>query len=116
MHLALDLDDTITTWPDAFRLFAQAVRSAGGTVTIITLRREREPAISDLARYEIPYDRLETLPQDRTIDVFEWKAERCSELAVDVLIDDMPEIANLIAPATLVLIPRDPSLGTLTYS
>ena len=115
MHLALDLDDTITAWPDAFRLFAQAVRSAGGTVTIITLRRDREPAIADLAHYEIPYDRLETLPQERTRGVFEWKAEVCSELSVDVLIDDMPEIANLIAQRTLVLVPRDPSLGSLTY-
>jgi hypothetical protein len=115
MHLALDLDDTITAWPAAFKLFAQAVRSAGGTVTIITLRREREAAIADLARHEVPYDRLETPPEDRTRNVFEWKAERCRDLAVDVLIDDMPEIANLIAQRTLVLVPRDPSLGSLTY-
>jgi hypothetical protein len=115
MHLALDLDDTITTWPDALRVFAQAARNAGGTVTIITLRRDQESAVADLARYEITYDRLETLPQDRTRRVFEWKAEVCRDLGVDVLVDDMPEIANLIEPRTLVLVPRDPSLGLLTY-
>jgi hypothetical protein len=69
----------------------------------------------DLERLGIGYDALETLPQGRTAKLFAWKGERCRALAVDVLVDDMPENAAEVDPAVLVLVPRDPALGRLTY-
>ena len=115
MICAFDLDDTITACPPFFAFLARALRSAGHQVHVLTLRRDREIATSDLARLGVEFDELETLPSTWTADPAAWKAGRCRELKVDVLVDDSLEIAGLVDHRTFVLVPRDPSLGVLTY-
>src|SRR5205085_1199063 len=73
-------------------------------------------AANDLAEVHVEYDHLEVLPASWPGDPAAWKAKRCQELAVDVLVDDSVEVARLVGPGTFVLVPRDSTLGFLTYS
>lgn len=116
MICALDLDDTVTACPAFFSLLARALRAGGHKVFVLTLRRDPALAADDLAELDVDYDDLEVLPASWPGDPAAWKAKRCRELAVDVLVDDSVEIARLVDPGTFVLVPRDPTLGILTYS
>ncbi len=116
MICAFDLDDTITAYPAFFAFMARALRGDGHGVLVLTLRRDRDLAARDLAELGIEFDELEVLPATWTGDPAAWKAGRCRDLKVDVLVDDSVEIAGLVDSATFVLVPRDPSLGFLTYA
>lgn len=105
----------MTVNPPFFRCLAQALRAGGHTVLVLTLRRDRDLAASDLSRLGIDFDTLEVLPASWKGDPAAWKARRCRELSVDVLIDDSLEVAQLVDPRTFVLVPRDPTLGRLVY-
>jgi hypothetical protein len=120
MRVAIDLDDTITAHPGFFAWFAAALRRDGHEVVVMTIRCEsgRPEAEAELRRHGVPWDQLVMLPRDfvRTGGrLWGWKGERCCDLGMDVLVDDMPEIANRVSESVLVLVPRDPSLGALTY-
>ena len=116
MHVALDLDDTITAHPVWFAWLASALRRDRHRITILTFRRDRPTTVADLARLGIAYDALELLPERLDCELFEWKAQRCRALGVDVLVEDMPENANRVDRDVLVLVPRAPALGNLTYA
>lgn len=118
MRVAIDIDQTINASDRSVRFFAfvtAALRAAGHEVVILSLRRGRAGAIRDLAQYGVAYDRLELLPLDFEGDIIAWKVERAEALAVDVLIDDLPDIANRVSDDIFVLVPRDRTMGQLQH-
>ena len=111
MHVAVDIDQTITAAPEFFAWLTRALRRDGHKVSVLSLRRGQEGAKADLARLGVEFDQLELLPLDFEGDIIQWKIDRAVALEVEVLIDDLPEIANRASKDIFVMIPRDLSMG-----
>jgi hypothetical protein len=82
LRIAIDLDGTISEYPDFFRILIDAVRAAGCRVYIVTDRppgTESEVA-SQLAEYGIGYD---------TIKITGEKSSYILREGIDVLFDDV---------------------------
>lgn len=115
MHVVLDIDETITASPAFFAFLARALRREGHRVTVVSLRRCREGADRTLSELAIEHDALETLPMDHAGCVVDWKVERIHALRPDVVVDDLPAIANRVGEGVFVLVPRDLSMGFLAH-
>lgn len=115
MKLGLDIDQTITSYPELFRFMAQAWIAAGGEVHFVTARPETERprtvrelfalgfafAIKDGAHaraanlhmfpdfYLWPYESEEHATRIRE-EAAQWKATTCSLLELTILFDDCP--------------------------
>jgi len=105
MHIAIDIDDTITHAPDFFRLLTRFFEDT--VVTIISFREDEEEARRLPHGLGIRFDRLilsndpeHGCGSDQSLPV--WKAELVGALGVDVFFDDMPEIVHLVEPPTKV--------------
>jgi hypothetical protein len=105
MHIAIDIDETITHAPEFFSALTSAL--AGATITIVTVRDSTDGAEETLRECNIRYDRL-ILSDDpqlgRTGDTeFDaWKAGVINQLRPDIFFDDSPEIIHRIKPPTRV--------------
>lgn len=115
MHVGIDIDETITAAPAFFAFLSRALRREGHRVTILTLRRCREGAETTLRELGISYDTLETLPPEFEGCVVTWKVERVHALGLDVLVDDLTDVANRVRDDVFVLVPRDLEMGFLTH-
>jgi hypothetical protein len=115
MHVALDIDETITAAPIFFAFLARALRRERHRVTVVTIRRCRGGAEETLRKLGIEHDGLVTLPPDYEGCVITWKVEQLHALAVDVVVDDLPAVANRVRDGVLVLVPRDPEMGFLAH-
>jgi len=86
--IGIDLDDTITKYPQFFSQLSQLWISAGGEVYIITFRSSCNPHVEQelLASYGIAYTDVIYANKDD-----DSKAKAIKELGVEVMFDDMPE-------------------------
>ena len=105
MHVALDIDDTITHAPEFFSALTHALTAA--TITILTFRGERDDAEATLLEHRIRYDRLicstdSEHPCLPGVTMGPWKAGVVRAIGADVFFDDAPEIVHLIEPPTRV--------------
>lgn len=114
MRIVIDVDETITAMPPFFAWLTAALQRDGHTVTILTVRRDREDTARELARIGVTFDALE-VPPPLVEHALGWKIQRARELAPDVIIDDCLDVANAVGPGTLAIVPRDPELGRLDY-
>ena len=82
MNIGIDLDATITAYPEFFSFFSDAMHDKGHTIYIITDRPPEALAeIMDLLeQYDIVYDHIE---------ITEDKASFITEEGIEVLFDDM---------------------------
>lgn len=118
MNVAFDLDDTITRCPEFFAFLSRALKDAGHPVFIISYRTDEESTADALAEFGVAYDEL-ILATDLDLDAqgfYEWKAEMCRRLEIDVFFEDMPEVANRVDDSTVCFVPFDPDLGRMTYA
>jgi hypothetical protein len=92
MKVGIDLDGTITDAPALFSLLTHALLGMeGNEVHIITYRDMlREDVEDDLQRYNIRYTRLHLPKPDD--DAPEWKSRLATELDLDIMFEDSPEI------------------------
>ncbi len=117
MRVAFDVDDTITRCPEFFSLLSRALKAAGHRVFIITYREGSPDTQRELRDWGIEYDTLVT-PTDEELDAhgfFQWKADACRRLKIDIFFEDMPEVINLLDETTIAMMPVDPPLGKVTY-
>lgn len=93
MHLALDIDDTVTAAPAMFSSMARAVKAGGGTVTILhgvkaptVGQSDRDQAQNTLtgSGFTGPVDRLVCVPKPIALNKAMWAKQN----GVDLLIDD----------------------------
>jgi hypothetical protein len=107
--IALDIDDTITLHPAFFAAMSQAMRAAGHTIVIITLRESESLARQDLASMGIVFDRIVCATPDALAEHgYAWKATVCRELGVDVFFEDSPRILSHVDPRTLACLVTQP--------
>jgi hypothetical protein len=107
--IALDIDDTITLHPAFFSAMSRAMREAGHTIVVITLRESEPLARHDLDAWGIAFDRLVcATPSALAEHGYAWKASVCRELGVDVFFEDSPRILSHVDPATLALLVTQP--------
>lgn len=94
MHLALDIDKTITAAPGMFADMARAVRANGGKVTVLHGVKANKVRPADLQAAKAAlltcgftsdlYDALQCVPQPVARNKAAWSAEN----GVDLLIDN----------------------------
>ena len=105
MHIALDIDDTITHAPAFFAAVTHALADA--EITIVTVRERADGSEETLHELGIRYDRLVTSDDPelgRTDDAtyHDWKIRVVTRLRPDVYFDDAPEVVHRIRPPTAV--------------
>jgi hypothetical protein len=100
MNVGLDLDETITEMPWMFSLITTGLKAAGHKVYILTYRdsEERQRTVEELVDHSIVYDQLYVAPAD--VDAPEWKAKMATELHLDVMFDDAPEVLDALPEFT----------------
>lgn len=113
LHIALDIDDTITAAPAFFALLTHALPAA--RVSVLSFRDDEPEARRLLAELGIRYDDLVLIcdPMRGNCDGLpweEWKAGAIAALGADVVFEDMPEVVQLIRPPTKVFMCCDESM------
>lgn len=81
IHLGLDVDGTITEWPEFFRNLS---KSWPGRVSIVSYRSDREKLVDLLNELDVYYDDIHLV---KTMD----KSDTLIELGINVYIDDQDE-------------------------
>lgn len=109
MIVALDIDGTITRCPEFFSLLSKALKAAGHTVLVITFRGDSVDDIAtELEGLGIVFSELITAPMTLFMHNFvTWKASVCTERNVDILFEDMPDVAAAVGPPTIVMLPLE---------
>lgn len=112
VHIALDIDGTITEAPAFFSLLT---RVTDARITVVSFRDDAREARRLLAELAIRYDDLLLIndPERGNLDEApweQWKADAVARLGVDVFFEDMPEVVNLVRPPTKVLMVCDESM------
>jgi uncharacterized HAD superfamily protein len=96
--LGLDLDGVIT---DAPEFFSAWTHSWPGRVVVVTYRKDRGKAISDLEQRNIRFDEVVL------VDRFEEKATVLREKLITIYVDDQPEILKHIPEGIHVMLFRN---------
>ena len=89
----------------------------GHGVYIISYREGQEEVENELREYGISFDEV-ILPRYEDLDhtgFYEWKAETCRRLEIDVFFEDMAEVINELGPPVVAFMPVDRELGRVTY-
>jgi hypothetical protein len=124
MHIGLDLDGTITRCPEFFSVVSKALIAAGHKVYVVTWREDREFTLEDLAEHQITFDQLIMPKQEEIRGVpphewnaaaSRWKAQVCRSMGIDILFEDMPEVANALDRRTAMFLAVDHTFGKLAY-
>ncbi len=97
--LGLDLDGCITDAPEFFSAWSH---SWPGKVFVITYRRDKQKAISDLAEHNIRYDEV------ILVDRFDGKAAVIADKQVTLYVDDQPEMLKNVPVGVHVMLFRNP--------
>ncbi|HEX6813298.1 MAG TPA: hypothetical protein VF384_16885, partial [Planctomycetota bacterium] len=112
MHIALDIDGTITEAPQFFSLLTRTLR--GARVTVVSFRQDDVEARRLLTELDIRYDTLVLINDPELGNRDEpweaWKAGLVARLGVDVFFEDMPEVVRLVRAPTKVFMPCDQSM------
>jgi hypothetical protein len=113
MHIALDIDGTITEAPAFFALLTRI--AADARITILSFRNDEVAARRLLEDLGIRFDAL-VLVNDAAHGIGDaesweaWKAGVVAKLGVDVFFEDMPEVIQLVQPPTKVFMVCDPAM------
>jgi uncharacterized HAD superfamily protein len=98
MKVALDIDGTISEFPEFFALLSTALRAVGHQVVVLTYR--------DPARIEVTKDRLSEwgIEFDELViaSSLEAKGELCRTLGIDLFFDDQDECIATVPENVLV--------------
>jgi len=110
MHFCIDIDDTITYFPEFF--VALSKKLPDSKITIVTFRAERDASEKYLAEIGMRYDDLILSSDDSQgkndgQTLAEWKAGLVNVLKPDVFFEDMPEVVKLIDSEIVVFMPCD---------
>lgn len=113
LHIALDIDGTITEAPAFFALLTRAC--VGARVTVVSFRDDEPAARRLLEELGVRYDDLVLINDaargNRDGRRWEaWKAGVVQQLGVDVFFEDMPEVIKLVRPPTKVFMACDESM------
>jgi hypothetical protein len=112
MNIALDIDGTITVYPEFFAILSRAIRAAGGKVYIITSRSDdeaaREQTRQELAFLRVEFDDLFIIPGGRQGQIpcphskLDWdqkylwqKVNICLDHKVSIVFEDDPKVIAL---------------------
>jgi len=110
MNVALDIDETITKHPEFFAFLSKALMDAGHKVFVVTFRWNREECVRELGFMGICYDELhlaETEEEMRETGFYGWKVQKCKELKIDILFEDMVPVADMLDGDVLTFVPYD---------
>jgi len=116
LKIGLDIDDTITASPVFFSFLSHAVKSAGGSVYVVSTRSNTpevaEETRKELAQHNILFDDLYLLPDAQAaakecpFTRFDWyqkyiwqKAAFCQLHKVDVYFDDDHKVIDIFQEA-----------------
>ena len=101
MKIAIDLDNTITEFPEFFSIFSRAMRREGCRVHIVTNRPEgtENEIVNELNEYRISYDEIQI-----TAD----KAAYIQDQQIDIFFDDTDEYFIDLPESVAVFKPREP--------
>lgn len=108
MKIGLDLDFTITEIPEFFQILSQALILTGHEIHIITYRDNEEKVKQELFSFGITYTKIH-LPT-KAEPVATWKAKVVTELGLDIMIDDAPEVIAALPKSTKKLWLIDPEI------
>jgi hypothetical protein len=118
MRVALDIDDTITRCPPFFSLISKALIAAGHQVFVISYRMDQEAVEQELRHvYDLAFSEV-ILPTSQELDregFYNWKANACRRLEIDIFFEDMPEVINELDPSVVAFMPYDAYFGKVTY-
>lgn len=94
MNIGLDLNDTITAYPQELRWLAGMVLSDGGEVHIITAIKQGNEEFVErkLTAARIKYTKVHIIHFDNYDDIPKLKLPLIEELAIDVYFDDNPAV------------------------
>lgn len=119
MRVAFDIDDTITLCPEFFALISKALMDAGHDVFIISYRMDQQATEEELRNSGIVFREVlllgDTGDECTEVDFYEWKAEMCRKLKIDIFFEDMPEVINELDDSTIAFMPVDRSWGRVEY-
>jgi len=106
LRIAFDIDDTITLSWEFFEVISQALLKSGHDVYIISYRDKegQKDVEEELAHFGIAFTKV-ILPSQEELSesgFYEWKAEVCRRLKVDIFFEDMPEVINCLDDSTTV--------------
>jgi hypothetical protein len=98
MNLGLDLNDTITAFPQELRWLAKLVLDDGGEVHIITAIKKGNDEFVErkLKAARIPYTSIQTVYFEEYTDIAKLKLPVLEALKIDLYFDDNPAV-NLLA-------------------
>ena len=110
VHIAIDIDDTITYAPELFSLLVGSLREA--EIIIVSFRTDRENALLALREHEIRWDRviLANDPEHGAREgqtLVDWKVGVVNQLSPAWFFEDMPEVVSRIKPHIKVFMPCD---------
>jgi len=96
MILGLDYDDTITS----YTLGLSVLANTASTIHVITLNTDvTSELVAKILNYEhhifvhiMPDSAFDTLAED--VGIGKWKANKCKELGVDLMIDDLQSVCD----------------------
>jgi hypothetical protein len=113
MNIGIDLDGTITENPAFFSLITMALVAQNHEVHIVTYRdlADEVATIQELAALNIQYTRLHLPPANAAIAA--WKLKIATEVKLDMMIDDMPEVLESMPASTQRLWFCDPAIYDL---
>ena len=118
MRVALDIDDTITRCPEFFSFISKAMMAAGHDVYVISYRDNQQAVEEELRDIHNIAFRQVVLPSEddfRDQGFYEWKANVCRSLKIDIFFEDMPEVVNELDRSVVAFMPFDAGLGRVTY-
>lgn len=113
MKVGIDLDGTITSLPELFALLTRALVAAGHEVHVITYREigSETRVAAELEESGIHYTGLH-LPQDFSSPP-RWKARVATQLGLDLMIEDSPEVLAAMPSGVQRLWIADPDVFDL---
>lgn len=94
MNIGIDLNDTITAYPQELRWLADLVIADGGKVHIITAIKEGNDEFVDrkLRAARIHYTELHVLYYENYNDIPKLKTPLIEKLGIDLYFDDNPAV------------------------
>lgn len=113
MRIGIGLDETISALPQWFSILTRAFLASGNEVHVITCR---EPGTNDevaeeLAQLGVTYTQLHVPIQ--SVSAPTWKSHLATELGLDMMIDDSPEVLAKMPHGTARLWLSDPEVFDL---
>jgi len=104
MIVGIDIDGTITAFPEFFSIFTKSLRKSGAEIHIITARAPDQYTKEELESIDIVYDHLHEWDFDTYEETSsEWKARVCQENNVTILFDNDLDICARVQKTNAVV-------------